>query len=190
MTVIPDLPGEALDLTVVETESIPDRQRALINLLDGEIPLARFGNVEIPVFVPLGMDVWAVANLFISVLGAVLALFTAIKALFGKNNGREDQKAEEASENDPKNDGEQKKKKRRFIWFVTSIVAGIAGVAVFLLTENMNNPMVLVDMWTIVNLAIFVVEAVAIKLTTKKRKDKEDDDPDSGDKAPIPAEAV
>ncbi|MDR2719353.1 MAG: hypothetical protein LBC03_00920 [Nitrososphaerota archaeon] len=58
---------------------------------------------------------------------------------------------------------------------VPALVMGIAGILMFLLTENMYEPMVLVDRWTIVNGAIFVVTIVAIifMLTAKNNNNRQ-----------------
>ncbi|MCL2707229.1 MAG: hypothetical protein FWE97_03615, partial [Dehalococcoidia bacterium] len=51
-----------------------------------------------------------------------------------------------------------------------SIIAAIAGVIVFILTENMSNPMVLVDRWTIVNAIILVLGAICAVPAFKNKK--------------------
>lgn len=54
------------------------------------------------------------------------------------------------------------------LWLVLAIVAGIAGVVVFLLTENMRNPMTFVDWWTLVNAIILILGCVGAWLAFKE----------------------
>ncbi|MCL2615859.1 MAG: hypothetical protein FWD30_03565, partial [Dehalococcoidia bacterium] len=77
-------------------------------------------------------------------VGAVAALFTLLRAFIQKN------------------------KKTKMLWLVLAIVAGIAGVVVFLLTENMRNPMTFVDWWTLVNAIILILGCVGAALAIRK----------------------
>ncbi|MDR0470616.1 MAG: hypothetical protein LBH79_02675 [Nitrososphaerota archaeon] len=49
---------------------------------------------------------------------------------------------------------------------------GIAGITVFLLTEDLSRTMGLVDNWTIVNVIILVVEIIAATLVFKYTKNQ------------------
>ena len=51
---------------------------------------------------------------------------------------------------------------------------GFAGIILFILTEDMRNPMVLIDRWTIFNLCIFLIEIFAIMAAM--RYDKRDEE--------------
>ncbi|MCL2477709.1 MAG: hypothetical protein FWE73_10590, partial [Candidatus Bathyarchaeota archaeon] len=51
-----------------------------------------------------------------------------------------------------------------------TLAMGIAGIIVFLLTEDMSRTMTLVDKWTIVNVIIFAVQITAIVFTFKRKK--------------------
>ena len=86
-------------------------------------------------------DHWALLNLILCVLGGMLALWMAFKALT---------------------------KKVDFIWVILAVLAGIAGIAsiagvvVFLLTQDMSLPMAWVDTWTIVNSMLLVVVIIVV----------------------------
>ncbi|MCL2477064.1 MAG: hypothetical protein FWE73_07370, partial [Candidatus Bathyarchaeota archaeon] len=51
-----------------------------------------------------------------------------------------------------------------------TLAMGIAGIIVFLLTEDMSRTMTLVDKWTIVNVIIFAVQIIAIVFVFKHQK--------------------
>ncbi|MCL2679466.1 MAG: InlB B-repeat-containing protein [Dehalococcoidia bacterium] len=91
---------------------------------------------------------WALVNLILCIAGAGAALAASVYAFFRKRK-----------------DSGGTRKAVNLLWLLVAVIAGIVGVVVFFLTENMNNPMRLVDWWTIVNAVIFVIGLAAIWLT-------------------------
>jgi heme/copper-type cytochrome/quinol oxidase subunit 2 len=84
---------------------------------------------------------WALVNLVLSVAGLILAIVVVVCVLL---QHKKKQKKSQASE-EPK-----KQKNNHFsYWLVAALVMGVAGIVVFLLTEDMTHPMGLVDNWTI-----------------------------------------
>ncbi|MCL1885919.1 MAG: InlB B-repeat-containing protein, partial [Dehalococcoidia bacterium] len=67
---------------------------------------------------------WALLNLILCCIGAMVAVFILVRASILRH------------------------KKTNLLWLLLAVVAGIAGVVVFLITENMRNPMTFVDWWT------------------------------------------
>ena len=68
-------------------------------------------------------------------------------------------------------DEEEGKKKSKFLGLIPAIVSVIA----FILTEDMSDPMTMVDKWTILMLIILGVSAVTAFLTRNKDKDEEEE---------------
>ncbi|MDR0471503.1 MAG: InlB B-repeat-containing protein, partial [Nitrososphaerota archaeon] len=135
--------------------------------------------------------VWALVNLIVSVAGVILAIILALYVLLQRNQKQKKQQAQEQIKNNQKQnhtkqnqkttndtddhtEEQKKKKQRRLFWFLLSVILGIVGIVVFLLTEDMSRPMALVDNWTIVNVIIFVVELIAIVLTFKHKDNKDE----------------
>ncbi|MCL2281293.1 MAG: hypothetical protein FWC25_01350, partial [Dehalococcoidia bacterium] len=58
-----------------------------------------------------------------------------------------------------------KNKKTNMLWLAATVIAGIVGIIVFILTENMNNPMTLVDWWTILNFIILIIGLLGVCFT-------------------------
>jgi uncharacterized repeat protein (TIGR02543 family) len=129
-------------------------------------------------------QVWALVNLVLSIAGVVLSIIMTLYALLQrkqknkqqllqKNQG--DKYTDVAGQHTGKRDGDQavekKQRQQRYMWLATAIIAGIAGVIVFLLTEDMSHTMVMIDKWTIVNGVIFIIEIIAITFTVKHKKD-------------------
>jgi len=82
-------------------------------------------------------------------LGAVMALVAAIMALVWR-----------------KKEGKQIKE----VFILLAAFLGIAGVMVFQLTEKTGGRMVVVDLWTIVNAAIFLAGIICLILGFSGKK--------------------
>jgi predicted membrane channel-forming protein YqfA (hemolysin III family) len=122
--------------------------------------------LDIPLHAGPGMrhHVWALVNLILAIAGALLAIITGIRVLVRDN------KEKDYFDVEP---GYSKKQpnKHRLEWILLSILAGIAGIIVFILTEDMRLPMVLVDEWTIVNAIIFIAGVISYIFAIKRDKD-------------------
>ena len=57
---------------------------------------------------------------------------------------------------------------------------GIAGIVDFVLTEDITRLMVLLDRWTIVNAAIFILGLLGYALAFKREKNEDDETEDYG----------
>ena len=136
-----------------------------------------------------GVPVWALVNLLLSVVGVILAAILTIGVLLQRNQKQKKQQAQEQKKDakgqyvakqkqkgdeDYTNGAEEKKQKlHRLFWFLLSVIMGIMGIIVFILTEDVTRPMALVDRWTILNVIIFVIELIAIVLTFKHKNNKD-----------------
>jgi uncharacterized repeat protein (TIGR02543 family) len=110
---------------------------------------------------------WAVVNLVLCVLGVLFVLLMGVYMLtldLRSGSGVWGWRANRFGQ-------------FRLVWFLVVVVLGILGVLVFLLTQNLNQSMVLVDQWTVLNGVIFVIEAVGLffvfypklQITAKKK---------------------
>ena len=87
-----------------------------------------------------------------------MAALTIIKALFwGKNKEYECY---------------EERRSLSLFWLIVTIIMAVAGVIVFILTEDMRLPMVLTDSWTILSAVIFVIGIVGAVLAFKKEKEE------------------
>jgi len=109
-------------------------------------------------------------NLLLTIAGIILAVFMILKAISQKKREKEYEEVEYIPED------EEKEKKRRMGWFAAVIVLAVLGLIVFILTEDMTLPMVLIDNWTIVNAIIFIALVVSYKLVFKREKESEEDE--------------
>ena len=65
--------------------------------------------------------------------------------------------------------------KKKGFWRLFSLVPAIVAIIVFILTENMRLPMVLVDRWTLLMLVIALVQ-VAVAFFSKKKKEEPEEE--------------
>ena len=113
---------------------------------------------------------WALVNLVLSTTGLILALGAGVWLLLQCN-----QKQTNTPINDDTEKGYKKQKRRqRNVWLSASFALGIAGIAVFLFTEDLNRTMTLVDNWTIVSALILAAQLAAqltaLTVTCKHKK--------------------
>ena len=136
------------------------------------------------------VQMWALVNLVLSIAGLILAIAIGICVLLQHKkkqkkttqpNNNESQPNNNESqpnnnESQPNNKENQKQKSQhRNLWLAVALALGIAGIIVFLLTEDMSRTMTLVDGWTIVNVIIFAVQIIAIAFVFKHQKNSNAD---------------
>jgi predicted outer membrane repeat protein len=125
------------------------------------------------------VPVWALVNLILSVVGVILAILLTIGVLLqcsqkhtkSQTKQTETKNAKYADNQSIEETEVEKQKQRHLLWFVLSVILGIAGIIVFLFTEDLSRPMGLVDSWTIVNVIILAVQIIALIFTFKHKKD-------------------
>ena len=116
---------------------------------------------------------WALVNLICALLTLVLAIFL----LLAKHTKKEDEDSEkeeqiEATEEDEEVDEEAKRHRR---WKVLGVVDALVAIVVFVLTENISLPMVLVDHWTILMVLFGLVGVVCFFFGRRWHEEDEDD---------------
>ena len=128
-------------------------------IIDEEVPQAAPGAA------------WALINL-LAALGTVATAVGMIITFFKKKDEDDDgTKANPDEEND-----ENKGKKSKFL----GLIPAVASVIIFILTENMHNPMTLVDKWTIPMVLILAANGIVAYLTRNKKPEDEDTEKAAG----------
>ena len=109
---------------------------------------------------------WALINL----VAAIVSVLLGIVLVLSKNKKDKDED-EEQNENE---DAEEVKRHKR--WKVVSVIDAILAVVVFIFTENMRLPMVLVDKWTMLMVLFAVVSVISLVLGRKYHEEDEEDE--------------
>ena len=115
---------------------------------DGQTPLA-------------DQPVWALLNLIMTILTGIFSAVLLI-GYFGKKEADED-------------DEDYKELKRNGFARLASIIPAAVSVIAFILTENMANPMVIIDRWTVFMAAILLIQAVIAMIAKKSEKENDEE---------------
>jgi len=114
--------------------------------------------------------VWALLNLILMILALVFSVILFVMIFTGrKKKENENADAVEGEE-------EETKGKRGLIWRILAIVMGVVSLVVFLLTENLSNPMVFVDTWTLLMVIISVAQVILMLVLRQVRQPKDEDE--------------
>lgn len=114
----------------------------------------------------VGRGSWALINL----LSALGTMVLAIILLFVKN------KKDEENDEENMNEEDTKAAKRNKMYKALSIAVAVLSVIVFVLTENITLKMVYVDKYTVVMIALLVVNAICFFVGRKGEEQVEDSD--------------
>nr|WP_300863630.1 hypothetical protein [uncultured Acetatifactor sp.] len=115
---------------------------------------------------------WALLNLILTVLTALISLLMLTFYFYGKRRQGED---EERQYMHSAQDGEEEELKRKGLVRLLSILPAVLALITFILTEDMRNPMIFVDKWTLLMLLYAVVNAALAILSIKKREEMEEE---------------
>ena len=118
---------------------------------------------------------WALINLIAAMLSVVLAV-VALLAKHAKDEDEDDEDKDDqvvANENEDDDENESTRHRR---WKVIATIDAILAVVVFILTENISLPMVLVDKWTLLMVLFGLISIVSTYFARKWHEEDEDED--------------
>ena len=147
-------------------ETINDNDTPLANgedIADNATPLAG-----------LGTGAWALINLILTIVTALLSILLLIGYIGKKKKALEDEDGNVVLDENGKEVMEYEKNKKG-LWRLISIIPALIAIIVFIFTEDMTLPMIFVDKWTILHVVIALVQVVVMVLC-KKKKDENDED--------------
>ena len=125
---------------------------------------------------------WALINLIAAMLSVVLAV-VALLAKHAKDEDEDDEGKDDqvvANENEDDDENESTRHRR---WKVIATIDAILAVVVFILTENISLPMVLVDKWTALMVLFGLISIVSTYFARKWHEEDEDEDEESSQNA-------
>nr|WP_305115070.1 hypothetical protein [uncultured Acetatifactor sp.] len=129
-----------------------DPEEEIADITEEEVPLAAMNELG------SGSPSWALLNLILTILTALASLLTLTFYFVGK---RKDEDEDEL--------------KRKGLIRVLSILPAVFAVITFILTENMHNPMIIVDKWTVLMLLYAVVNGALAVFSVKKWEKTEEE---------------
>ena len=134
-------------LTAANAEMVSDNAVPM-NIMDGSTPQAPFA-------------AWALINLLCALATALLSLIMMIRYFGGRREENEET-------------GETRDRNRRGALRLASLIPAIGAIAAFLLTENMANPMILTDGWTVLMVIFLAIQTGVAILAARKDSDDEE----------------
>ncbi len=163
----------------------PAAEAPAVNLPNNETPLAappanNTTNLEDSPTPLAGLASWALVNLLLAIATVLFAVVLIAGYFMGRRKNEENKAEAEDQQNVPNEQNEQNEPykqnelRRKGLPRLISILVAAASVLLFLLTEDMRNPMVLLDQWTLWMAIIALVQvgvAVVAKKTNKKREE-------------------
>ena len=162
------------DLTIEDSEEVPEaslQEKALEELKDAGVPLAQIGDEEVPLYGLPGMPIWALANLIMLILATILTGITVVRMLIRKitDVDQVSLKIKDSSSKDKEEKVSQSKmyKTYRLTWFILVILSVVVMGILFVVTQDMNDLMVLFDIWSLAFGAILAAQLLGAVLSFK-----------------------
>ena len=169
--VTPDSP--AAPVTPTAPDSTPESPAAPVSPADTIQPATEeIIDDETPLAGPAG-GAWALLNLILTAVTVALSAALLVGYLGKSKQAREDENGNTMYDENGNEVLEYIRKKRGF-WRVVSLIPAIGAVIAFILTENMLLPMVIVDRWTLLMVAIALVQVVITALSKKRDEEQEE----------------
>ncbi|MGI6221720.1 MAG: MBG domain-containing protein [Coriobacteriales bacterium] len=156
----PDAAPTPADDATPAAETIDDNATPMADtIIDDGIPMAA----------PQGS--WSLFDLLASIVTVILCLGMLITIA----GGRKDDEDEDEENKQPEQDEDEPKTKRHIGVRIAGIIPAVVAVVLFILTQDLTQPMVIFDKWTIVFAVIAIVEII-LAIASRKKKDENDDD--------------
>ena len=145
------------------TEPLPEE----MVIEDQQVPLAAWGHGQ--------AEHWALLNLICLIMTILIllpgkAIIKKIRKVFGADKDDHDEAKADEEERSESDD----KKWRRIAGMIAQVIIAIAALVLFIRTENLTKPMVIVDKWTLAMIVLFAITWVIDVFVIKYAKQKED----------------
>lgn len=168
--------------TEIETPVVPPTQE----ILSAAAAEQGIPSIGVPLAAPAGFAAWALANLLLAALGVVMVLVFAIVRRVKKNDDEDEAEREERRKQREaqyaqtgiytEDNAEPVKRRKSLGWLIAAIVLALAGVVLFVLTQDISLPMVWVDFWTIINAILLIATIVVGNVSLGRKKTKQEED--------------
>ncbi len=144
LPIIPDGEDEGTDTpeTEVEEQDVPFAPAPEVEIEDTDVPFAG------------ATPAWALVNLILTIITAITSAMLLIS--YFKNKDDEEWENDEA------------KRKRKGGYRILSVIVMIVSIITFILTEDMTQPMILIDKWTLLMAVYAVIQLVVARLSRKE----------------------
>ncbi len=134
---------------------------------EGELPFADGSQVSSEISdsdMPTGSKdgAWALLNLILTIVTALISISLIVGYFERKRN---EEKSEQYYE--------EEETKRKGLWRLASILPTLGATIAFILTQDMTRPMQMADNWTLLMVAITLIQFVLMFFSRKKKEERE-----------------
>ena len=137
--------------------SKPAGKEAVQAIGDSEVPAIGGSENSMPLHGVAEVPTWSLLNLILMIAGAALSIVLALRIFLKKRKQQEEQSG-----------------KKRWIYKLIGILAGIALVVLFLATQDMSALMALLDAWSWLFAVLLALQAVMAWFGLRKKQKNED----------------
>ncbi|MDR2672762.1 MAG: InlB B-repeat-containing protein [Coriobacteriales bacterium] len=149
----------------------------IASLFGTDIPTINLGGVEIPLAAAPGEAAWALLNLVMLILGALLSLLSF--GLYFRKRTSEVQSDKNGKERTQEGSGDSGDlKRKRLTWRILSLALAVIALILFLLVEDLTLKMVLIDLWTPLFMVILILQIVFTVVGKRRKTVKAGEDKD------------
>ena len=161
--IIPDVPQP---FAPPPFEPEEDEPTEIIIIGDPEVPLAPFSDG----------GSWALWNLILSIAGAILAIMMGIRVLIKKRRQKEEDEELEGAKSQAADTEDEDKKRSRLLLILLIPFLAIIGIILFILTQDMRQPMIMIDWWTLAHVILFAGGIISYIFAYRTEKDEDNDE--------------
>ena len=110
------------------------------------------------------------------------AIIKKIRKVFGSDEEENDETACDMIENDEEEkSSDDKKKLQRILGIIAQVIIAVGALILFIRTENLTKPMVIIDKWTLAMIILFAatwaIDVFVIRYAREKEQQEEYDEP-------------
>ncbi|MCL2807131.1 MAG: hypothetical protein FWD27_03055 [Coriobacteriia bacterium] len=164
---------------------IPSPDEVLEQLIDQGVQTMNIGGQEVPLWGATHPHVWTLADLIMSIIGVVIAVLTVVRLMVGQRRLNKESNLTVGTQEDAPAASHASVVAMRAdqthasqielgktLWFVATLVLGVGGIVLFLLTQNTSNLMVLFNSTTFLFALILALVIVCHLFVFKSRRSK------------------
>jgi len=180
---LPSVPEEPETEPVIVPVIIPTPEDDPVieeEIIDAPVPMSEPEVLDIAdEIIPMAQpeEYWALINLIAVILTVIISIGMLVSFLRKRNEEEEEAEEVQTIDLEAKEDKEDEKeengrKKSKLLGLLPAILA----IVIFILTEDMRNPMILTDRYTFLMIIIAVADLLLAYLSRNKKKEKQEEE--------------
>ena len=146
-------------------------EQVVASIFGDQVPTAPLLDERVPL-AAIGFGAWSLLNLIMIAVGAILAAFMLAVCIRGRFAEKQNERIARRTQSQERSQEKVTNRKMSAVLRVIAALVAIAAIILFILVEDMSLTMVLIDQWSIVFLAILVVQSILWIIASRIRRAK------------------